>query len=78
MAIDEPTKTTEPLPTAPAPQPAGGLARLAARIQISVLRQLLIVGALGVLIMMGLFLANYSPKWADWYWSATMCLPSGE
>ncbi len=70
MAIDEPTKTTEPLPTAPAPQPAGGLARLAARIQISLLHQLLIVGALGILIMIGLFLANYSPKSADWYWSA--------
>ncbi len=23
-----------------------------------------------MLIMIGLFLANYSPNWADWYWSA--------
>jgi hypothetical protein len=40
-----------------------------ARIETSALRQLLIVGGLGVLIMVGLFLANYSPKAADWYWS---------
>jgi len=46
------------------------MAALAARIEVSVLRQLLIVGALGVLIMVGLFLANYSANAADWYWSA--------
>ena len=34
------------------------------------LRRLLIVGAMGVLIMFGLFLANYSIQRADWYWSA--------
>lgn len=43
---------------------------LAARIEASLLRQCLIVGILGLFIMFGLFLANYSINWADWYWSA--------
>jgi hypothetical protein len=43
---------------------------LAARIEVSLLRQCLIVGILGVFIMFGLFLANFSINWADWYWSA--------
>jgi hypothetical protein len=34
------------------------------------LHRLLIVGGMGVLIMFGLFLANYSIQRADWYWSA--------
>jgi len=42
----------------------------AARIEVSLLRQSLIVGVLGIFIMFGLFLANYSVNWADWYWSA--------
>jgi hypothetical protein len=61
-----------PQPTVAPPvvsQPPNWLAALAARIEMSVLRRLLIVGALGVLIMVGLFLANYSPRSADWYWS---------
>ena len=41
-----------------------------ARIETSVLHQGLVVGALGLLIMVGLFLANYSPTAADWYWSS--------
>jgi hypothetical protein len=41
----------------------------AARIELSLLRQSLIVGVLGIFIMFGLFLANYSLSWADWYWS---------
>jgi hypothetical protein len=40
-----------------------------ARIETSLLHQILIVGGLGLLIMVGLFLANYSPSAADWYWS---------
>lgn len=43
---------------------------MAARIEVSLLRQCLVVGILGVFIMFGLFLANYSINWADWYWSA--------
>jgi hypothetical protein len=42
----------------------------AARIELSLLRQSLIVGVLALFIMFGLFLANYSLSWADWYWSA--------
>ena len=43
---------------------------LAAKIEVALLRQCLIVGILGVFIMFGLFLANYSINWADRYWSA--------
>lgn len=42
----------------------------AAKIELSVLHRLLIIGGLSVLIMFGLFLANYSAARADWYWSA--------
>jgi hypothetical protein len=42
----------------------------AAKIELSLLRQCLIVGVLAMFIMLGLFLANYSLKLADWYWSA--------
>jgi hypothetical protein len=42
----------------------------AARLEVSMLRRLLIVGAMGIFIMFGLFLANYSVNKADWYWSA--------
>jgi len=34
------------------------------------LRRLLIVGALGMLVMVGLFLSNYSSNWAHDYWIA--------
>jgi hypothetical protein len=58
-------------PSSPIIPPApGGLNALTARIETSVLHRILVVGALGILIMLGLFLANYSPRWADWYWSA--------
>lgn len=67
MATEQPS--TPPAAPASASQPASKLDALAARIEMSVLRQVLIVGALGVLIMLGLFLANYSPNGADWYWS---------
>src|SRR5579862_2694699 len=65
MNTEEPAKTTPVNPPAP-----NVLDSWAARIELSLLRQILIVGALGVLIMVGLFLANYSPTAADWYWSA--------
>lgn len=42
----------------------------AANLELSLLRESLIVGVLGVFIMCGLFLANYSVNWADWFWSA--------
>jgi hypothetical protein len=42
----------------------------ASRLELSLLRRLLIIGVLGVFIMFGLFLANYSINRADWYWSA--------
>lgn len=52
----------------PVSQPASRLDTWSARIETSVLRQLLVVGALGMLIMVGLFLANYKPRAAEWYW----------
>ena len=37
----------------------------AAKIEVSLLRQSLIIEVLGVFIIFGLFLANYSLNWAD-------------
>jgi hypothetical protein len=42
----------------------------AAKLEVGLLHRLLIIGLLGVFIMFGLFLANYSAARADWYWSA--------
>jgi hypothetical protein len=70
MAAQELSKATQPASTPVMPPPASRIAALTARIETSVLRRILIVGALGVLITGGLFLANYSPRYADWYWSA--------
>src|SRR5215469_3658582 len=76
MVTDESSKATESLPHATVATPPAavaqptGLPRWIARVETTFLRQLLIVAALGVLIMVGLFLANFSQNWADWYWSA--------
>ena len=51
-------------------QPPDKFVAWAAKLELSLLRRLIIVGALGVLVMFGLFLANYSRNRADWYWSA--------
>ncbi|MGH7905404.1 MAG: hypothetical protein ACREP6_02140 [Candidatus Binataceae bacterium] len=40
------------------------------RLEHGIMRRLLIIGALGVLVVLGLFLANVSQSKADWYWSA--------
>jgi len=56
-----------PHPTAPPPDK---FVAFAARLELSMLHRLLIVGAMGLFIMFGLFLANYSINRADWYWSA--------
>jgi hypothetical protein len=53
----------------PVSKPPDRFVAFAARIELSLLRRMLIIGGLGVLIMFGLFLANYSPTRADWYWS---------
>src|SRR5271156_671587 len=57
-------------PPSPASAPPDRFVAWAARVEVSMLRRLLIVGAMCVLIMFGLFLANYSIQRADWYWSA--------
>jgi len=53
----------------PASKPPDRFVAWAAKIELAALRRLLIIGVLAVLIMFGLFLANYSPTRADWYWS---------
>jgi hypothetical protein len=68
MSNPESPKPTDP-PT-PASAPPDKFVAWAARLELSLLRRLLIIGAMGVLIMFGLFLANYSIDRADWYWSA--------
>ena len=70
MTAQELSQATSPPPSPINPPALGGLNALTARIETSVLHRILVVGALGILIMLGLFLANYSPRWADWYWSA--------
>jgi hypothetical protein len=50
--------------------PSGRLIVWAAKIGGYILRRLLIIGLLGIFIVFGLFLANYSAAKADWYWSA--------
>ncbi len=70
MSTEQHTPTTETQASAPVSRRLGRVDSLAARIQLSLLRRILIVGALGALIVVGLFLANYSPQAADWYWSA--------
>src|SRR5271155_3943464 len=60
-----PTIASPPPPAAPAPAPDW-----MSRLQADLLRRLLIVGALSVLVMIGLFLTNYSRLHALYYWSA--------
>ena len=56
------TIASPPAPPAPAPWTS--------RIQAHLLQRLLIVGALCVLVMIGLFLTNVNHLWARFYWSA--------
>ena len=58
-----------PASDVPVSKPPDRFVAWAAKIELAALRRLLIIGALAVLIMFGLFLANYSPTRADWYWS---------
>ena len=67
--MDNPQSTAPSEPQAQVSKPPDKFVAWAARIELSALHRLLIVGALAVFIMFGLFLANYSLNWADWYWS---------
>ena len=84
MSINEPdhspfaeASTAEPPPQAPpTPQPSKSptsLVRIstwASRLELMFLRRLLVVGVLGVMVMIGLFLSNYSSERARYYWCA--------
>jgi hypothetical protein len=62
---------TQPSPAAPsATQPADTLTALATRFEAVMLRRALIVGALVLLVMIGLFLSNFAVEKARWYWGA--------
>jgi hypothetical protein len=61
-------KTADPVPLRVLP--GDKFIAWAAKIELSLLRQCVIIGVLSILVMFGLFLANYSLDWADWYWSA--------
>jgi hypothetical protein len=73
-----PEASTEELsPQAPPPlQPSKSptsLVRIstwASRLELMFLRRLLVVGVLGVMVMIGLFLSNYSSERARYYWCA--------
>lgn len=62
------------------PRPADRLTVMATRFESVMLRRALIVGALVMLVMVGLFLSNFAVSKAMWYWSAmfpifgVMCL----
>ncbi|MGC2443038.1 hypothetical protein [Candidatus Binatus sp.] len=60
------SKTVAPSPTTPPAPPPAWMSRLEA----GLLRRILIVGALCVLVMIGLFLTNVSHLHARYYWSA--------
>ena len=60
-----PTIASPPPPAAPAPAPDW-----MSRFQADLLRRLLIIGALSVLVMIGLFFTNFSHLRALYYWSA--------
>ena len=68
MPAETPTPTAELSPQTP--PPPDRLALLAARFEATVIRRVMLVGALMVLIMIGLFLANFAIGKAKWYWSA--------
>jgi hypothetical protein len=65
---------TPPSPTPPQPPTSPTLlerlSASASRLESRLVRRLLVVGALGVMVMMGLFLSNYSSDKARYYWCA--------
>ncbi|HUA34825.1 MAG TPA: hypothetical protein VMA09_14550 [Candidatus Binataceae bacterium] len=62
MAEPQSTPGEQAPPAAPKPWPA--------RMEASVLEKVLVAGSLGVLVMIGLFLTNYSAHRGRLYWSA--------
>ncbi len=62
-----PTATPEP---SKSPAWAQKLALRAGQIESLAMRRLLVVGALGMMVMIGLFLSNYSVEKSHYYWCA--------
>ena len=52
------------------PSPLERAGNLATRVESIFVRRLLVVGVLGILVMIGLFLSNYSSEKARFYWCA--------
>ncbi len=66
-----PPENTASTETVAAPPPAPDrLTTLAARFESAMLRRAMIIGALAVLVMIGLFLSNFAIEKARWYWAA--------
>jgi hypothetical protein len=68
MTTDNPAPPQVPA-VASAPSP-DRLTSVASRFESVVLRRALIVGALVLLVMIGLFLSNFAINQAKWYWAA--------
>jgi hypothetical protein len=66
--------TAEPPPHAPTPPhnaaAAAQAGTWAGRLESIFVRRLMVVGVLGVMVMLGLFLSNYSSEKASYYWCA--------
>ncbi|MGO9452581.1 MAG: hypothetical protein ACLQDV_16310 [Candidatus Binataceae bacterium] len=67
MPVEDSSTSATPASPPPAPD---RLTAIAVRFEAVMLRRALIVGALGLLVMIGLFLSNFSIDKARWYWSA--------
>jgi hypothetical protein len=72
----EPSTAAAPPQATPTPEPPTSstsmvwISMWTSRLESIFLRRLLVVGVLGVLVMIGLFLSNYSSERARYYWCA--------
>lgn len=68
MSTENPAPLQEA--AASAPPPPDRMTAVASRFESIVLRRALIIGALILLVMIGLFLSNFAITEAKWYWAA--------
>jgi hypothetical protein len=67
---DLPPKASDSSHPSKSPSPLERAGTLANRFESMFVRRLLVVGVLGILVMIGLFLSNYSSERARFYWCA--------